>query len=104
MIPGIVLPIQGISAAALLFSWLSDYLHLNTSIPPEWEAAMLLLAWIVIGYMIAVKIAHYLGNHASQQFNFEDLEKLAYELIILCFQAPAILIYTLAIAKQISSV
>lgn len=99
-LPGVVLPLQGISAAGLLFHWLSTTQGVSAALLPGWTAAGLILVWIYAGHRLALAAAHRLGGWANARFEMQDLEKAAYEVLILACQTPAILIYTLALGRQ----
>ena len=99
-VPGLVLPIQGIAAAALLFHWLSPALGVNGSLLPGWPAAGAILLWIYAGHRVANVAAQHLGSWLDARYEMRDWDKAVYELIILACQAPAILIYGLALGRQ----
>lgn len=99
-VPGVVLPIQGIAAAALLFRWLSPTLGIDGSLLPGWSAAGAILLWIYAGHRGASVAAQQLGRWLDARYAMRDGDKAVYELIILACQAPAILIYGLALGGQ----
>ncbi len=99
-LPGVVLPLQGISAAALVFHWLDAGQGTAVSLFPGWATAAVILLWIYLGQRLALAAAHRLGGWANARYEMQDLEKASYEALILACQAPAILIYTLALGRQ----
>ncbi len=94
-IPGLVLPVQGIAAAALLFHWLSTALGIDTRLAPSGLVATLIVIWAYVGHKLAWGCAHALAEWTHSRWEQADVEKAAYELLILILQIPALLIYTL---------
>ncbi len=102
-IPGFVLPIQGIVASAVLLSWLADAMDLVITLWPGGWVAGMVTVWAVLSHWLALQAATTLGAIANARLGYVDLEKAAYELIILALQAPAILLYTLNVGQQLTA-
>lgn len=102
-LPGLILPAQGITAAGLLFYWLIGATGQAADLFPGWPAAGMILLWIYAGHRLALAAADRLGAWGNTRFEMEDLEKAAYEFLILICQTPAILIYTLALGRQLNA-
>lgn len=101
-IPALVLPLQGIAAASLLFHWWA------ASIPPQsidfwpdWRitAALLLLAYA--GHAAARGLAQAIARGQRARFDAGQVEELAYRSLLMALQAPVILLYTLVLGRQI---
>jgi hypothetical protein len=104
LIPGIgrwqelVLPLQGITAASLLFRWLASTL-------PEreihyWPGLVLvadLLALAVFTHWLATGLSHALAKRIDQAFDIEGSDKLIYRSVVMMMQMPVILLYTLSL-------
>jgi hypothetical protein len=104
LIPGIgrwqelVLPLQGITAASLLFRWLASTL-------PEreihyWPGLVLvadLLALAVLTHWLATGLSHALAQRIDQAFDIEGSDKLIYRSVVMMMQMPVILLYTLSL-------
>jgi len=103
-IKGLVLPVQAIAMATLLFHWLTMALDVNTvSYWPGWLAAMAILVLTPVTQSLAQHSAHWFGNHLNRINNREGFENLMYDGLLLFFQIPAVLIYTLALGQQLHS-
>lgn len=90
-VPSLVLPAQGMLAAAVLFNWLAPSQGLTVSLWPGWITLGWVLLWAVLGQRLAVWIAQQLGEHWNPQEISEDQTRVYYETTILLFQIPAIL-------------
>jgi hypothetical protein len=99
--PGVVLPVQGIAASGLLFSWLANSLGFSITLWPGWATAGMMLAWAELGHRLAVWSARGVGSRIDAWGDYIGAEKLVYDLIILFLQAPAILVYTLSLGQQL---
>lgn len=99
--PGIVLPVQGIAASGLLFSWLAGSLGNSVTLWPGWATAGVMLVWAALGHRLALWSARSVGSRIDAWGDYTGAEKLVYELIILFLQAPAILVYTLSLGGQL---
>ncbi len=100
-LPSLVLPAQGLLAAAMLFTWLARTRDLEVSLWPGWITMGLVLLWAVLGQRIAVWIAQQCGDHWNTHNTSEDQNRVYYEMAILFFQIPAILLYTLSLGEQL---
>jgi hypothetical protein len=102
---GLVLPVQAIAMATLLFHWLA--LALNVAGVNYWPgglAVLTILALAPITQSLAHHASHWLGGHLNRVNNREGFENLLYEGLLLFFQVPAVLIYTLALGRQLRGV
>ncbi|MBU1192592.1 MAG: hypothetical protein KKA36_09010 [Gammaproteobacteria bacterium] len=100
-LPSLILPAQGLLAAAMLFSWLAQAQALDVSLWPGWIIAGLVLVWAILGQRLAVWIAQQFGDQWNAQSSSEDRTRVYYETAILFFQIPAILLYTLKLGEQL---
>lgn len=100
-LPGLVLPAQGLLAAAVLFNWLAQARGIEVSLWPGWLTMGLILLWAVLGQRLAVWIAQQVGDHWNADDPSEDQTRGYYETAILFFQIPAILLYTLSLGEQL---
>ncbi len=96
---GVVLPLQAIAMSTLLFHWLTMELH--TAEPhywPGWEtvATLLLLA------PLTQWLAYQTNRLAGAWFELrEGYGNLLYDGLLLLFQVPVILVYTLGLGEQL---
>ncbi len=101
-LPALVLPIQGMAAASLLFHWLAatqpshwiDYW-------PNWPALGTLLAMAVAGHALARWLSATFAEALQKHYEKAGLEALIYRSLILTVQAPVILFYGLSLGRQL---
>lgn len=102
-LPALVLPIQGMAAASLLFHWLvatqpSQWIEYW----PNWPALGTLLAMAFVGYALARRLSEIIATTLQKHYEKAGLETLIYRSIILALQAPVILFYGLSLGRQLS--
>jgi hypothetical protein len=100
-LPGLVLPIQGMAGAALLFHWLAQAVGVTE--PSYWPGAgvaALMLAVSLAAYWLAKWCVAALQGIATQ-WNVADLDDLVFEAVLLLFQAPAIILYSASLGRQL---
>lgn len=100
-LPSLVLPAQGLLAAAVLFNWLAQARGIEVSLWPGWLTLGLVLLWAMLGQRLAAWIAQQFGDHWNAHDASEDQTRVYYETIVLFFQIPAILLYTLSLGEQL---
>ncbi len=101
-LPALVLPIQGMAAASLLFHWLVatqpaawiDYW-------PDWATLGILLAMAFTGHALARQLSGSLATAGQKHYEKAGLEALIYRSILLALQAPVILFYGLSLGRQL---
>ena len=100
--PALVLPIQAIAAASLLFNWwmtLSGITEVHFW--PGWTMALSLLVLAIISHEAARLLAHYSALRMRSIIKQEDMQKLVYRGAVLILQAPVIVTYTLSLGHQV---
>lgn len=98
---GLVLPLQAIAMAALLFHWLTLALGIKgVNYWPGGLATLTILLLAPLTQWLAHHVSHWLGGHLNRVQNREGFESLVYEGLLLFFQVPAVLVYTLALGRQ----
>lgn len=102
-LPSLVLPAQGLLAAALLFSWLAQARGVDVTLWPGGYRAGLILVWLILGQRLALWTAQHFSDGWRTQTGNGDRARLYYETVILFFQMPAILLYTLGLSEQLHS-
>ncbi|MFP5505145.1 MAG: hypothetical protein ACLGH6_03030 [Gammaproteobacteria bacterium] len=100
-LPALVLPAQGLLAAAMLFDWLAQARGVQAQLWPGWTTAGLVVLWLILGQRLAVAIAQWLGDLRSTPAADDAAERVYLETAILFFQMPAILLYTLGLGEQL---
>ncbi len=100
--PALVLPLQGIAAASLLFHWLQAAVPAQSvAYWPGWGllAGLLLLAYA--GHAAARVLTRSIAQGLRGRFAAEELEELLYGSLLTALQAPVILLYTLHLGRQL---
>ena len=101
--PELVLPIQGMLATALLFEWLTEWLHMSSVSPWPGSDVMALalgVAWLM--HRLARRIGHLLGTSADAATGRAGYDVLAVHVVTMIAQLPVILIYGTGLAAQIA--
>ncbi|NNE37839.1 MAG: hypothetical protein HKN08_05990 [Gammaproteobacteria bacterium] len=98
----LVLPLQGIAASMMIFSWLASGLGVTQfSYWPGWEVVSACLALGVTTHWLAVQISQLIGHKLDKEFNVLDSGELFARGLILLFQCPVILIFSTSLGKQL---
>ena len=98
----VILPLQGIAASALLFSWLCETLKLeDISYWPGINTLVSIILLTFITHYVSNRISLSLGNYLNEKFNVKHSEELLSKGIIIFIQAPIILLFSLALGKQL---
>lgn len=98
-LPGLVLPIQGLLAAAMLFHWLAQARGVDATLWPGWTTAAAILVWLVLAQRLAARGADLLVDH--WQADYGERERFYYDSLLLFFQIPALLLYTVGLGEQL---
>ncbi len=103
-LPALMLPMQGMVAAALLFHWLATSLGAeNVRLWPGGGVALGVVALSATAYWLAGHGARLAEHTGHRLFDVADLGELARETLVLLFQAPAIVLYAMALGSQLSA-
>jgi len=103
-LPALVMPIQGIAGAALLFHWLTTATGAPTvSYWPGGQVLLGIMALSWAAHWLAVRTAGAIEHMARQRLQIADLGELLIEGLLLFLQAPAIILYTMALGKQLTT-
>jgi len=101
-LPELVLPLQGITAATLLFRWLASTLpEHEIHYWPGLGTVAGLLALAVFTHWLATGLAHVLAQRLDKAFGIEGSDKLIYRSVVMMMQMPVILLYTLSLGAQL---
>lgn len=98
-LPGLVLPVQGLLAAAMLFHWLAQTRGIDATLWPGWATAAGIVVWLVLAQRLATRGADLLVDHWRTDSG--ERERLYYDSLLLFFQMPAILLYTVGLGEQL---
>jgi hypothetical protein len=98
----LVLPAQGLAASALLLSWVGAYdPNLAVAYWPGTGPAAAILGVALAGYWLGHRALDLVGWVGQAAFATVDLDTALREAVLLLFQVPAILIYTLATGARL---
>jgi hypothetical protein len=98
----LVLPLQGIAASALIFSWLAQGVGLTEfSYWPGWEIVIACLFLGVFTHWVGVKISQFVGHKLDEAFNVLHSGELFSRGLILLLQSPVILLFSCSLGKQL---
>ncbi|MCC7122558.1 MAG: hypothetical protein IT493_13470 [Gammaproteobacteria bacterium] len=101
--PELVLPLQGMLATALIFDWLTEWLHMSSVSPWPGLDVMLLacaVAWTM--HWLAHRLGHLLGTAADRATGRAGYDMLAVHMMTMVAQLPVILIYGTGLAARIA--
>jgi hypothetical protein len=99
----VILPIQSLAAAQLLFSWMNqhDY-HADISLLPSFTTFTLLSALIITSHFVGKWIARHTGQFLDENFNVDGSTDLIFQSVLLLLQGPLLLVYTVELGSQLS--
>jgi hypothetical protein len=98
-IQALVLPAQAIAACALLFAWAVGP---DAGLWPGWGALGSILLWALATHAAGSWLLHRLGTTIDGRWRIEGARVLLLDTLMLIFQLPAILIYSLALGRGLS--
>lgn len=99
----LVLPLQGIAAVLLLVNWLPPAQHFPAiNFWPNSHLLAGLLIMALLSHWLALKTAEAFGDWLDERLNREGFAILIYQMILLLFQAPIILSYSLYLGGQLT--
>ena len=101
-LPALVLPIQGMAAASLLFHWwVASLPSQQVEFWPDWPVLGILITMAFASHALAKQLAAKIATGLMQKFEKAEMEALIYRSIILILQAPVILFYSLSLGQQL---
>jgi hypothetical protein len=99
--PALVLPLQGLAAGALLFSWAAEALGAApVGYWPGLPVAAGVAAIALASHPIALAAVEALGD-AARRRGLEDADEVVHDLVVLLLQVPAVVLYTRALGLQL---
>lgn len=98
-LPNLVLPIQSLLAAAMLFHWLAAARGIEVNLWPGWITTAAITLWLVLAQRLAAWLTTSLIYH--KQLHSNDHERIYFETALLFLQVPAILLYTAGLGEQL---
>lgn len=98
-VQAIVLPLQGMAACALLFSWAAGE---RASLWPGWDVCAAVVLWAGTTYALGSWSLHRLGDYIDGHWELTGSRVLLLDTLMLVFQLPAILVYSLALGERLA--
>lgn len=99
--PALVLPIQGIAAATMVFRWwAATQASIEIQFWPAWPAIVTMFVMAFITHEIAKHLSHHLERYVDGALEREGSGKLIYRTVVMIMQVPVILMYTLSLGQQ----
>ena len=101
-IPALILPIQGIAGASLVFSWMQNTLEINEiAYLPDGFTILLIILLALLTHAAARWLSLHLSEYMNRKFNIDDGQKIAYRIVVVAAQMPVILVYTQGLGSQL---
>ena len=100
--PALVLPIQGIAAASMVFRWwAATQTQIDIHFWPGWSTVLSLLVLAFITHEIAKQLSHVLEIKVDALIERQGSGRLIYRTVVMMLQVPVILLYTLSLGQQL---
>ncbi len=98
----LILPLQGIAASTMIFSWLAHALQIeHISYWPGLDIIVYVILVAIATHWLAVNIALKIGHKSDDAFNVVGSGDLIVRCLIIFMQSPAILLVSRALGQQL---
>lgn len=98
----LVLPIQGVTASLLLFSWLAGTMGMSVHYWPGWTTVLIMLVLALVSYRLAMTVAATAGNELDRRLNVANAGELLSRALLLFLQYPVIIVFCQGLGKQLA--
>ena len=99
----LVLPLQGMTASAVLFSWLAEMKNAaDVSYFPELMTIIFILVMAMLTHWFALHAASSIGEEIDEKYRVENSASFISKAMILIMQSPVILLYGISLGKQVN--
>lgn len=98
----LVLPIQGVAASLLLFSWLAGAVGTPVHYWPGWTSVVIMLVLALVSYRLAQSVAAAAGNELDNRFNVANAGELLSRALLLFLQYPVVVVFCHGLGKQLA--
>lgn len=97
----LTLPLQGITAVALIFSWMPDHQAAFSAYWPGWLTVLVLavLAWLA--YQLSLLLGEYFGHDVDAHWHVTGSHEIISNVLLLILQSPIIIIYAHHLGKYV---
>ena len=89
----LTLPLQGITAVALIFNWIPDNQAALSAYWPGWLTVITLAIMAWLAYQLSVLAGEYLGYDIDARWHVTGSHEMISNVLLLILQAPIIIIY-----------
>ena len=98
----LILPVQSIAAISVLFSWTAAEMGISTvHYWPGFLTIGFIVLWALITHLLTRAGSQYLGGAIDSKYNVTYSGELLSHGILLILQSPAILIFGVALGRQL---
>jgi hypothetical protein len=91
----LILPLQAITASAVIYSWLSEAMSRNYTIIPGAGTLLLIIILSFITSVVATWLDGYFSPTLNEKYQTEGWGRIIQRSTIMLFQVPILLVYTL---------
>lgn len=98
-VQAVVLPLQGMAACALMFSWVAGA---GASLWPGWDVLGAVGLWAGTTYALGSWSLRRFGAYIDGRWELRGTRVLLLDTLMLVFQLPAILVYSLALGERLA--
>jgi len=97
----LMLPIQGIAASLLLFSWLAGATGTTVHYWPGWTSVLIMAGLALSSYRLALAAAATAGHGLDRRLNTTNAGELLSRVLVLFLQYPVIVVFCHGLGKQL---
>jgi len=98
----LILPLQGIVASMIVFSWLAHALQIeHINYWPGFDIIGYVILVAIVTHWLAVTISQQIGHKFDEAFDIADSGSLFARCLIIFMQSPAILLVSRALGQQL---
>lgn len=98
----LTLPLQGITAVALLFNWMPDSQATLSVFWPGWLTVFTLVVVAWVAYQVSVLAGEYLGQDVDAHWHVTGSHEMISNILLLILQAPIIIIYAHSLGTHLN--
>ena len=98
----LILPLQGMTASAVLFSWLAESQRVRgVSYFPELSTMIFIFVMAVLTHWFALHISANIGEELDEKYRVVNSSSFISKAMVLVIQSPIILLYSLSLGRQL---
>jgi hypothetical protein len=98
----LIIPLQGILASMIIFSWLCQGLNLESyHLLPDFKTISFIIIISLITHWLAIFFSSHTGKYFDKLYHREGFQVLIFKAVVLIMQSPVIFIFGRYLGKQI---